>query len=784
MDNLFEQYNINHVKINYDIEDNVDVNLYNEFSVNKLFLEDNIKEPISIINNTYNLDSYYKNNKKVNTVKNDDPIDKSELDLKSEYFNVNKYLTAVKTTNLNANNDLLKASINNNINQILILKKNVNSIFKNFNHTLNNDDHFNNILKKLNTSINDLSNYKNYKNNQLSQLVKFKNDFNKVKSNQNMMLLFTLPNILLRMYELGLVNEMIYLLILYLNYKISNNRPIIINKLDSEVVKVIIKLKTKYYDDLDNMNNFNSLLILNYQCNVMNNFIIDYEDEVLNDKDIIKYWMKLKLDKLIDKIDNIDKVIFYNDYGVTVHQDNENIIKRYCKNYYNFLLLDEDHTSNIFNILNTSIINNKHSNDFWKNWNNIITIIVPLLNELKDFEFVITELQNKNLEDYVDDDNYNIINTDSESLNNDYYKIIKFLSVAENNSFVNKKISINENINGDIEVIKTNIINKIILFTDSQLSKINDKSKYLNWIKSLTLFYSDILSIHEDIPFDIMSIKFSIINILDGLLIKDIDNIFLLEDWVPLKAFNNMTISSVLFYKIIEFHCNILITRFDSKDDKFIIDCINILITKYSTLDKELLILNNIESLLKIEIISSNQEATNLLSDFKSKTINKYITKDCLKLKIILNTYTPYKTSEFGNYWTTFTINNNIKISNNIVGALMNLDIIKNDIISRFSSSKLINNITENFLQIISDYFIQILDLNHDSNVSIDTLIQIGVDYLHILKHIEMFDDLDIKNISNDDDLVMKFLNKVWIIGFNRNFEDFNQYYNEICKYV
>ncbi len=125
-------------------------------------------------------------------------------------------MTAVKTTNLNANNDLLKASINNNINQILILKKNVNSIFKNFNHTLNNDDHFNNILKKLNTSINDLSNYKNYKNNQLSQLVKFKNDFNKVKSNQNMMLLFTLPNILLRMYELGLVNEMIYLLILYL----------------------------------------------------------------------------------------------------------------------------------------------------------------------------------------------------------------------------------------------------------------------------------------------------------------------------------------------------------------------------------------------------------------------------------------------------------------------------------------------------------------------------------------------------------------------------------------
>lgn len=123
MDNLFEQYNINHVKINYDIEDNVDVNLYNEFSVNKLFLEDNIKEPISIINNTYNLDSYYKNNKKVNTVKNDDPIDKSELDLKSEYFNVNKYLTAVKTTNLNPNNDLLKASINNNINQILILKK-------------------------------------------------------------------------------------------------------------------------------------------------------------------------------------------------------------------------------------------------------------------------------------------------------------------------------------------------------------------------------------------------------------------------------------------------------------------------------------------------------------------------------------------------------------------------------------------------------------------------------------------------------------------------------------
>ncbi len=138
--------------------------------------------------------------------------------------------------------------------------------------------------------------------------------------------------------------------------------------------------------------------------------------------------------------------------------------------------------------MNTSIINNKHSNDFWKNWNNIITIIVPLLNELKDFEFVITELENRNLEDYVDDDNYNIINTDSESLNNDYYKIIKFLSVAENNSFVNKKISINENINGDIEVIKTNIINKIILFTDSQLSKINDKSKYLNWIKSLTLF--------------------------------------------------------------------------------------------------------------------------------------------------------------------------------------------------------------------------------------------------------------------------------------------------------
>ena len=43
MDNLFEQYNINHVKIKYDIEDNVDVNLYNEFSVNKLFLED--KDP-------------------------------------------------------------------------------------------------------------------------------------------------------------------------------------------------------------------------------------------------------------------------------------------------------------------------------------------------------------------------------------------------------------------------------------------------------------------------------------------------------------------------------------------------------------------------------------------------------------------------------------------------------------------------------------------------------------------------------------------------------------------
>ncbi|SGZ40928.1 uncharacterized protein HGUI_03128 [Hanseniaspora guilliermondii] len=784
MNDIYEKYNINFTDIKYNIEQNEDVNVYDEFSLKKTTTVGKNNESINIINNSYDLNSFYKSNKKTTIKKSNQPSDDSAVDLKSEYFDVNKYLSTSKTTNLTIDNDLLKASINNNINQILVLKKNINSIFKSFDNVIHNDHQFNNILGKLNNAINDLSNYKNYKNNQMNQLVKFKNDFNKVTNNHNIVLLFTLPNIVFRLYELNLDNELIHLLILYLNYKNTINKPIIINKLDSEILKVLIKLKAKYYGNLDILNNINSLLLLNYHCNVINKFITDIDDEILNDRDVINYWMKLKLDKLVENIDKIDRVITFNEYGSNNSQDNENIIKRYCKNYYNFLLLDENHSNNVFNILNTSVMNNKHSNDFWKNWNNIITIMIPLLNDLKDFEFIITELRSDHLIDPVDDESYNIINTDSESLNNDYYKIVKFLTSDIYEKFDNKQIVIDADVDKDINIIKTNVIKKIISFSDSQLSLINSSSKYLNWVKSLTLFYADVLSIYEDISFDISSIQYNIINILNDLLNKDIANIFLLEDWIPLKAFKNMTISSVLFYKIIEFHSSILVSKFEYNNNDFIVDCIKILIDKYSHEDKELMILNNIESLINIECITLNKDAKSLLSDFKNATIDKYIKKDCLKLKNILNNYTPYESSDFENYWTTFTINNDIQISNNVVGTLMNLDIIKNDIYSRFSSAKLLNNIIDNFIQIVSDYFIEILNLNEKSNVSIDTLLQIGVDYLHILKHIDKFNDLNISNVENDNNLIMKFFNKVWTIGFNRNTDDFNQYYNEICKYI
>lgn len=784
MSDIYEKYNINFTNIKYDIENNENINLYDEFSLKKATIVEKKNEPIDIINNSYDLNSFYESNKKTIVTKPNKPSNDSAVDLKSEYFDVNKYLSSSKTTNLAIDSDLLKASTNKKINQILVLKKNINSIFKGFDNVINNDHEFNNILGKLNAAVNDLSNYKNYKHNQMSQLVKFKTNFNKVTNNHNIVLLFTLPNIILRLYELNLNNELIHVLILYLNYKKTIDKPIIINKLDSEIVKVLVKLKTKYYSNLDILNNINSLLLLNYHCNVINRFITETDDEVLNDRDVIKYWMKLKLDKMIDTIDKIDKVITFNEYGSTSNQDNENIIKRYCKNYYNFLLLDENHTNNVFNILNTSIMNNKHSNDFWKNWNSIITVMIPLLNDLKDFEFIITELRSDHLIDLVDDESYNIINTDSDSLNNDYYKIVKFLTTELTEKFDNKEIVIDADVDEDINIIKTNVIKKIVSFSDSHLSLINDNSKYLNWVKSLTLFYADVLSIYEDISFDISSIQYNIINILNDLLNKDIKNIFLLEDWIPLKAFKNMTISSVLFYKIIEFHSNILVSKFEYSNNDFIVDCIKVMIDKYSNENKELMILNNIESLMNIECIISNHSAKSLLSDFKNGTIDKYIKKDCLKLKNILNNYTPYKSDEFENYWTTFTINNDIRISNNVVGTLMNLDIIKNDIYSRFSSAKLLNNIIDNFIQIVSDYFIEILNLNEKSNVSIDTLLQIGVDYLHILKHIDKFNDLDISDVENDNDLVMKFFNRVWTIGFNRNTADFNQYYNEICKYI
>lgn len=784
MNNIYERYNINFTNIKYNIENNEDINLYDEFSLRKTAVVEKKNEPINIINNSYDINSFYESNKKTAITKSNKPSDDSAVDLRSEYFDVNKYLSSSKTTDLTIDNDLLKASTNKNINQILVLKKNINSIFKGFDNIINNDHEFSNILGKLNTAVNDLSNYKNYKHNQMSQLVKFKNNFNKVTNNHNIVLLFTLPNIVLRLYELNLDDELIHLLILYLNYKNTIDKPIVINKLDSEIVKVLVKLKTKYYTNLDILNNINSLLLLNYHCNVINRFVTGTDDDILNDKDVIRYWMKLKLDKLIDTIDRVDKVITLSEYGSNSNHDNENIIKRYCKNYYNFLLLDESHTNNVFNILNTSIMNNKHSNDFWKNWNSIIAVMIPLLNDLKDFEFIITELRSDHLIDPVDDESYNIINTDSDSLNSDYYRIIKFLTTDVTEKFENTKVVIDAEIEEDINIIKANVIKKIVLFSDSHLSLINNNSKYLNWVKSLTLFYVDVLSIYEDISFDISSIQYNIINILNDLLNKDISNIFLLEDWIPLKAFKNMTISSVLFYKIIEFHSNILVSKFEYSNNDFIADCIRIMIDNYSDKNKELMIMNNIESLMNIDCITANQSAKSLLTDFKNATIDRYIKKDCLKLKNILNNYTSYKSNDFENYWTTFTINDDVKISNNVVGALMNLDIIKNDIYLRFSSAKLLNNIIDNFIQIVSDYFIEILNLNEKSNVSIDTLLQIGVDYLYILKHIDKFNDLDISNVEHEDELVMKFFNRVWTIGFNRNTADFNQYYNEICKYV
>ncbi|XBW36272.1 hypothetical protein QEN19_001864 [Hanseniaspora menglaensis] len=485
--------------------------------------------------------------------------------------------------------------------------------------------------------------------------------------------------------------------------------------------------------DLENKENifqvFKRLLISNYNYNTVgilfNDFIEKEADsEEVYVSDIIEYWISLQLNNFEQALISIQEVVnpvlkSNNMPIINKIVKNDSNILRYMKNYLTFLTMksaknpleneedededvdDEDftHVKKLLSIFFTMNINSKESNEFWKQWNKLYEKILPLLNNLSNFNVLIqnltklekSELYAKFLSDFNDFKKLDLVDElfdhNDHLIPKEYYTIQEFFKERINIDNVNKpyeaneikyaKIYIsdkNETFSQDLQIVENNVKEKLQEFIQKSITSkffddhnklhIDSDYRYLNWVKSISTFSSDLKMIYSKLKKeeDLTLINHNFTAILNQLLLKDINSLLLLEDWKSITDKNNLTISALLFEQLLSMHLKIL---FDIDKNinlqtimQLIYDSFNILIKNYSQIDKQLLILHNLDHLKhstipRLEQMSQNVsfvESIKLIDEFKTETLNGYILKDCKKLYKIVNQATPYKNKDFSTY--------------------------------------------------------------------------------------------------------------------------------------
>lgn len=825
-------------------------------------------------------------------------------DIKSVGFNTSKFLTLYSLLNnhsLNLSyllNDVkidekkLQTVIQSNFNDILVLKSNLDSILKNYASFLKGDTHYNHNYESLKNGFGELTRMANETHNEIGSLNDFLNNFDKIKENKTVMNLLSLPNLVLTLFELGRIDEMINILVLYDDYKNlmkekKMTTAMFFKRIDDEVytvlqqyrVKVLIETREDlritnfaYQDlllvnssdqeaiDFENSDNiyriFKRLLIINQNYSMVASL---YEENIIKEQDIeeeqvenvISYWLKIQLNHFEQNLAIIDKN-FSRNLQINNKMINNKIVKndvsvlRYLKKYLTFLSLDEYNEefddddddeddkefSNVDKVLSHFYninINSKDSNDFWKKWNKLYEMVLPLLNNLSNFTTIITNLRNINKSELYQKFLSELNETKKMYLveelfdNNDYllpkeYNLVEgFLKTKLNNAKSHKiqeeaydKILFSDDsdtLMQDVQIIENNIKEKINLFvqnnilhkffnTDNNELFIASDCYYLNWVRVLSIFNSDLRSLDAKLNnkknLSILSPKF--ISILNELLLKDVSKLVLLEDWKPITQKSNVTISCLIFEKLLFIQSEIILDISESETGQIvqlITDCFQILLESFLTSGAQLRVLNNLDylqdktipKLSKIVKRTSFNTVINKIEEFKDKIISNYILEDCKNLYKIINHATPYKSEQFSTYWSTFTIENNdgFKISNNIIGSLNNFKIIESNINMKFKSKQLLNKVKLRYLEVVIEYFSKILSLKKVVNLSVDCFLQMGIDYFYILQKLKIPFDINTLNSSeNSNNIVYGFVHKLLHVAFNDNLEQFENYFKEI----
>lgn len=825
-------------------------------------------------------------------------------DITSVGFNASKFLTLYSLLNnhsLNLSyllNDVkldekkLQNVIQSNFNDILVLKSNLDSILKNYDAFLKGDTHYNHNYESLKNGFGELTRMANETHNELGTINDFLNNFDKIKENKSVMNLLCLPNLVLTLFELGRIDEMINILVLYDDYKNllkakKKNYVIFLKRIDDEVytvlqqyrVKVLIETRedlriTNFaYQDLLLVNNsdqevidfensekiykiFKRLLIINQNYNMITSL---YKENITKEQDIeeeqvenvISYWLKIQLNHFEQSLVIIDKS-FSRNLQINKKTINNKIAKndvsslRYLRNYLTFLSLDEykeevdededDEDEEPFSNVETVLshfyninINSKDSNDFWKKWNKLYEMVLPLLNNLSNFTTIVANLRNTDnselYQKFLSELNENKKMYLVEELfdNNDYllpkeYNFVEAFFNAKLNNAKNHKIKEalydkilfsddSDTIMQDIQIIENNIKENINLFVQNNiLHKFFDNDNkelliasdcyYLNWVRILSIFNSDLRSLDAKLNnkknLNMLSHKF--ISILNELLLKDVSKLVLLEDWKPITQKNNVTISCLIFEKLLLIQSEIILDISEKANDQIghlITACFEILLQSFLTSGVQLRVLNNLDylqdktipKLSKVVKRISFDKVNHKIEEFKDKIISNYIMDDCKNLYQIINKATPYKSEQFSTYWSTFTIDNNdgFQISNNIIGSLNNFKIIESNINLKFKSKQLLNKVKLSYLEVIIEYFMKILSLKEVVNLSVDCFLQMGIDYFYILNKLNIpFDINALKSSKNSNNVVYEFAHKLLYVAFNDNLEQFENYFNEI----
>ncbi|OBA25284.1 hypothetical protein HANVADRAFT_47166 [Hanseniaspora valbyensis NRRL Y-1626] len=662
---------------------------------------------------------------------------------------------------------------------------------------------------------------------------------------------------------------------------LKNYRQKVLNEIRED-----LKVANFEYQDLLNVNNydeeasdiennenifkiFERLLVINHNYNAISSLYTEHiskeedTEEEENVKNIIDYWITLQLAQFEQSLTVIDKTctsfVQIESKGINnrIVKNNSSII-RYLRNYLTLLTMnsndgfyneveeeeddeeeDEDEYSNVEKILaifNNVTINSKKSNDFWKKWNKLYEMLLPLVNNLSNFNKILTNLKNVHnsklysrfiLEqedfkkmDLVDE----LFDNNDHLIPKEYYTIETFFKnklndgkkspITTENRYDQVYLSDNGGtLTEDLQIIENSIKEKVNEFIQNNIIKrffnndgsdnelnIDSNSYYLHWVRPLSILNNDLRLFYTKLnkKEDVTQLSTQLVAVLNDMLLKDINNLVLLEDWKTMNQNSNLTISCLLFEKILIMHTKLVDeitnTLYPNVVIKLVYDCCQILMHDYLKSDKQLIVLNNLDHLKNITIpklakISHSNPfvaVTKEIETSKDKTINNYILKDCRNLYKIINQATPYKTADFSNYWSTFTVDNSntFKISNNIVGSLINLKIIESNINMKFKSVQLINRVKERYLEIVVEYFSKILDLSGSINLSIDCFLQMGIDYFYILQEIQVPFDIDVlKNSSNNNskkNIVYTFVFKLIHVAFNDDLEQFENYFDEI----